>query len=99
VASKPTDRDLDRRAENCRRWTHTDASREYTPMHWIFLLAGLAVAALSAGCSGSPQKMGITGPAPQVEPQMAPADATTQSPGLPDPNTGSGAEQRYFHYN
>ena len=58
-------------------------------MRWVFLLAGLTAAALQAGC----------GPAPPVEPQMAPDDATVMPPGLPQSGTGSGAEQRYYNYN
>jgi hypothetical protein len=68
-------------------------------MHRIILLTGLAVAALLAGCGTTPKQFGITGPAPQVEPTMTPDDATELPPGLPDASTGSGAEQRYYHYN
>lgn len=68
-------------------------------MRWASLLAGLTVAALQAGCGSTPQSFGITGPAPQVQPQMAPDDATVLPPGLPNPDTGSGSEQRYYRYN
>ena len=81
------------------RWTDTGAAGEYAAMRWVLLSAGLTVAALQAGCGATPHQFGITGPAPQVEPQMAPDDATVLPPGLPDPSTGSGAEQRFYHYN
>jgi hypothetical protein len=68
-------------------------------MRWVFLLAGLTAAALQAGCGRTPESLGITGPAPPVEPQMAPDDATVMPPGLPQSGTGSGAEQRYYNYN
>ena len=82
-----------------RRWTRTGASSEYVPMRWVFILAGLSAAALLAGCGKTPQQFGITGPAPQAEPNLTPDDATLLPPGLPDPGTGSGAEQRFYHYN
>jgi hypothetical protein len=68
-------------------------------MRWVFLLAGLTSAALQTGCGTTPQQFGITGPAPQVQPKMAPDDATILAPGLPDPGTSSGFEQRYYNYN
>jgi hypothetical protein len=68
-------------------------------MRCAFLLAGLIAAALQTGCGMTPASLGITGPAPEVQPQMTPDDATVQPPGLPTSNTGSGAEQRYYRYN
>jgi len=68
-------------------------------MRWIFLSAGLTVAALQTGCSGTPASLGITGPAPQVPPDMAPNETPMALPGLPDPNAGSGPDQRFYHYN
>jgi len=81
------------------RWTHPTASGEYTLMRWVFLLAGLTAAALQTACGTTPQQFGITGPAPQTEPTLTPDDATVRAPGLPDANTGSGFEQRYYNYN
>lgn len=68
-------------------------------MRWVILLAGLTVAALAAGCGSTPASFGITGPAPQKQPEMTPDDATVRAPGLPNPGTGSGAEQRFYNYN
>jgi hypothetical protein len=68
-------------------------------MRWLFLIAGLTTLTLQTGCGSTPESLGITGPAPQVQPEMAPNDATVLPPGLPDPNTSSGAEQRYYRYN
>ena len=68
-------------------------------MRWVILLAGLTVAALAAGCGSTPRSLGITGPAPPAQPQMAPDDATVLPPGLPNANTGSGSEQRFYNYN
>jgi len=68
-------------------------------MRWAILLAGLTVAALQTGCGSSPASFGITGPSPQVQPQLTPDDATVLPPGLPDANTGSGSEQRFYRYN
>ena len=68
-------------------------------MRWVILLAGLTVAALQTGCGNTPASFGITGPAPQAPPQMAPDDATVLTPGLPNSGTGSGTEQRFFNYN
>ena len=68
-------------------------------MRWMFLLAGLTVAALQAGCGTTPQSFGITGPAPQTQPQLAPDDTVVRPPGVPNSNTGSGEEQRFYNYN
>jgi hypothetical protein len=69
--------------------------------------AVLLIAVLSlAGCSGSPESLGITGPGarPPVHPDSD--DSTVGNPGLPDsggayapsygPNPAGG---RYFNYN
>lgn len=68
-------------------------------MRWVILLAGLTATALAAGCGATPASLGITGPGPQVQPQMAPDDATVLPPGVPNANTGSGSEQRFYNYN
>ena len=68
-------------------------------MRWLFLLAGLTAAALQTGCTGTPESLGITGPGPQAEPDLNPADATMQAPGVPNPDNGLGTDQRYYHYN
>jgi hypothetical protein len=67
-------------------------------MRWIFLSAGLTVAALQTGCDRPPQAFGITGPAPQVQPELTPDDTTILAPGIPN-STGSGSEQRFYNYN
>jgi hypothetical protein len=70
-------------------------------MSRAILLAGLAAAALQAGCGATPQSLGITGPgtSPPVQPQAAPDDGTSAPPGVPDPNTSSGIDQRFYRYN
>ena len=69
-------------------------------MRWMTLLAGLIAAALQAGCGDvSPQSLGITGPGAKPEPVFAPDDTLILPPGLPDPSTGSGPEQRFYRYN
>jgi hypothetical protein len=68
-------------------------------MRWVILLAGLAAAAPLTGCGSTPASFGITGPAQQTPPPMAPDDATVLAPGLPNANTGSGTEQRFYRYN
>ena len=68
-------------------------------MRWVILLAGLTAAAPLTGCGSTPASFGITGPGPQAPPQMAPDDAAGGLPGLPNPGTGSGTEQRFFNYN
>ncbi len=68
-------------------------------MRWVFLWAGLTVAALQTGCAGTPASLGITGPGAQVPPDVTPADTPMAPPGLPDPNTGSAPDQRFYHYN
>ncbi len=68
-------------------------------MRWLILLTGLTAAALQAGCGASPQSLGITGPGPRVAPNFSPDDATIQNPGIPDANTSSDPEQRFFRYN
>lgn len=42
-----------------------------------------------AGCDASPASLGITGPAPLVQP-AAPDDSTIGNPGLPSSPTGYG---------
>ena len=73
--------------------------RIYATMRWVLLLAGLTVAALLIGCGTTPRQFGITGPAPQVAPEMKSDDAIVRQPGVPDPGTGSGEEQRFYNYN
>jgi uncharacterized lipoprotein YajG len=68
-------------------------------MRWVFLLVGLSAATLQAGCGATPESLGITGPAPTVQPELVPDDATVMPPGLPRAGTGSGADQRYYNYN
>jgi hypothetical protein len=69
-------------------------------MRWALLMAGLTAATLLIGCGTTPAQFGITGPGPQVPPEaVAPDDTPMSPPGLPDPNTGSGADQRFYHYN
>jgi hypothetical protein len=68
-------------------------------MRWAFLLAALTAAAFQTGCGTSPVKFGITGPGPQAPPEATPNDTPMSIPGLPDPNSGSGADQRFYHYN
>ncbi len=67
--------------------------------------AALILLLLLAGCSGTPQSLGITGPAAPQEPPMGPDDSTVEAPGLPNgngygptmaPTTGGG---RYYNYN
>jgi len=69
-------------------------------MRAAVLIAMLAL----AGCAGSPESLGITGPAP-LSPPPAADDSVIQKPGVPDtggygpslvPSTGGG---RYFNYN
>lgn len=69
------------------------------PMRWLIILAGLAAIFLQVGCGATPQSLGITGPGPVLQPALRPSDATVPNPGLPDPGTSSGAEQRYYRYN
>jgi hypothetical protein len=67
------------------------------------IVLAVALSAL-AGCSGSPQSIGITG-APQPKPPTAPNDDTLANPGVPQaptrfnssvqPSTGSG---QYYGY-
>jgi hypothetical protein len=68
-------------------------------MRWIIPLAGLTAAALLAGCDATPQSLGITGPGERPQPSFTPDDTTVLPPGLPDPTTGSGSEQRFYRYN
>jgi hypothetical protein len=68
-------------------------------MRWVFLFSGLTVAALQTSCGRTPQSFGITGPAPQVAPQMTPDDTVVRPPGLPNGDTGSSEEQRFYNYN
>jgi hypothetical protein len=69
-------------------------------MRWALLLAGLTAATLLTGCGATPASLGITGPGPQAPPEAtAPNDTPMSPPGLPDPSTGSGADQRFYHYN
>jgi hypothetical protein len=58
-----------------------------------------------AGCSGSPQSLGITGPGAAPQPPSADSDSTIGAPGVPSdavrgpsvqPTTGSGL---YYNYN
>jgi hypothetical protein len=69
-------------------------------MRWAFLLAGLIAAVLQAACGTTPAQFGITGPGPSGPAEAAPTNDTPMSPpGLPDPNTGSGSDQRFYNYN
>jgi len=70
-------------------------------MRALVLIAALGV----AGCGGSPQSLGITGPG---APPVAPArnDSTISNPGIPDAGGGyspgvgpSPSGDRYFNYN
>lgn len=68
------------------------------------MLAALIVLAV-AGCGRSPESLGITGPAPPVNPPVV-DDSTIANPGVPDPGMGYGnsvgpATQtgRYYNYN
>ena len=68
----------------------------------LVLIAALAV----AGCAGSPQSLGITGPG--APPATAPAsdDSTISNPGIPDAGGGYGPSigpapsgGKYYNYN
>jgi uncharacterized lipoprotein len=63
------------------------------------LFVGLIAAALLAGCAATPESLGITGPGQQAQPAATPDDTEAMPPGVPDPGTGSGADQRFYHYN
>lgn len=75
------------------------AGMKMRPMRRVALFAGLLAAALLGGCDATPESLGITGPGQRPTPSFAPDDTVLRPPGLPDPNTGSGPEQRYYHYN
>jgi hypothetical protein len=70
-------------------------------MRALALIAALGV----AGCGGSPQSLGITGPgAPPVAPAVD--DSTISNPGIPDAGSGYGPSVgptpsggRYYNYN
>ena len=68
-------------------------------MRWPILFVGLIAAALQAGCAATPESVGITGPGQQGQPAATPDDTQAIPPGLPDPGTGSGADQRFYRYN
>ena len=69
-------------------------------MRRILLLVGLSMAALQAGCGVTPQQLGITGPGTTpARSQTAPDDSTLLPPGLPNPDSGAGGEQRFYRYN
>jgi hypothetical protein len=68
-------------------------------MRLAALFAGLIAAALQIGCAATPESLGITGPGQQAQPVTIPNDTEEMAPGVPDPGTGSGADQRYYHYN
>jgi hypothetical protein len=68
-------------------------------MRKVALLTGLTATALLGGCGVTPESLGITGPGQRPPPTFGPDDTVLQPPGLPDPNTGSGPEQRYYRYN
>jgi hypothetical protein len=68
-------------------------------MRWALLLARLTASTRLTDCGITPAEFGITGPGPQVPPEAAaPNDTPMSPPGLPDPSTGSGADQRFYHY-
>ncbi|MDE2516302.1 MAG: hypothetical protein KGL12_09780 [Rhodospirillales bacterium] len=72
--------------------------------HWV-LMAGLALGL--AGCAGSPQAMGITGPGMTEPPPIDPLTGTSPAPGTSTPVGGyapavqqsPGPDGRYFNYN
>ena len=72
---------------------------EYDAMGRVLLLFVLTAAALQVGCDATPQSLGITGPGPAQQRRAAPDDSTVMPPGLPDPGSGSGTDQRFYRYN
>ena len=68
------------------------------------LALGLLLSAL-AGCSGSPQSLGITGPGAVAQPPAGTDDSTVEAPGLPSGDRYGPAAQpmpsggRYYNYN
>ena len=68
-------------------------------MRWVFVLAGVTAAALQTGCGATPASLGITGPGSQPPPAVNSNDSTIMTPGVTDPNTGSGIDQHFYNYN
>ncbi len=68
------------------------------------LALGLLLLAL-AGCSGSPESLGITGPGAAPQPPSDSDDSTVRAPGMPSGDSYGPSAQplpgggRYYNYN